>query len=188
MTCATSQSASLFGLKRSNVSLSCSIQSPPQQQRRSKRSFITQLVCNFIRKTGPLLNCLKSSNVPGSATSQPIRGLTSAPYRSLRRWVPLSLLSFRVPVIRDRLPLEGRLSSHNPRICFRYAGSSAPGMRRHRRPQSATTFLSCLRYAGPQPLGCVGIATLSQRPPFYPVFGMLGPLPLGCVGIAALSQ
>ncbi|MGH0135663.1 UNVERIFIED_CONTAM: hypothetical protein FKN15_021858 [Acipenser sinensis] len=57
-------------------------------------------------------SCL--AEVPGSVTSQPIRGLTSAPYRSLRRWVPISLISFRVPVIWDRLPLEGWLSSHNP--------------------------------------------------------------------------
>ncbi|MGH0148558.1 UNVERIFIED_CONTAM: hypothetical protein FKN15_012906 [Acipenser sinensis] len=51
------------------------------------------------------------------------------------------------------------------------AGSFSPGMCRHRRPQSATSFLSCLWLLGPSPLGCVGIAALSQRPLFYPVFG-----------------
>ncbi|MGH0141160.1 UNVERIFIED_CONTAM: hypothetical protein FKN15_027445 [Acipenser sinensis] len=51
------------------------------------------------------------------------------------------------------------------------AGSFAPEMCRHRRPQSATSFLSCPRLLGPSPLRCVGIVALSQRPLFYPVLG-----------------
>ncbi|MGH0147510.1 UNVERIFIED_CONTAM: hypothetical protein FKN15_045440 [Acipenser sinensis] len=51
------------------------------------------------------------------------------------------------------------------------AGSSAPGMCRHRRPQSVTSFLSCLRLLGPSPLRCVGIVALSQQPSFLSRFG-----------------
>ncbi|MGH0131547.1 UNVERIFIED_CONTAM: hypothetical protein FKN15_046704 [Acipenser sinensis] len=47
-------------------------------------------------------------------------------------------------------------------ILFSVAGSFAPEMCRHRRPQSATIFSIPFRLLGPLPLGCVGIVALSQ--------------------------
>ncbi|MBN3285894.1 ATF3 factor, partial [Polyodon spathula] len=78
------------------------------------------------------------TNVPGSVKSRPIGGLTSPPLQKSQT-LGTSLSPFVSRSSGIVFLLRGGPPSQ-PLHVFSVAGSSAPGMCRHRRPQSVTTF------------------------------------------------